>query len=277
MTVSIVLTAYNRAAALRKTLDSLLGQTFEDFELLICDDFSNDDTESVGRGYAERDRRVVYHRNPRNLGMPGNLNAGILRSRGKYVANLHDGDFYEPELIRKWEEALERHTAAAFVFNQYRFLKPGGETAAISKEPLPPVFAGARLLEEIFFRRWRFDSPVWGTVMARKAAYLEAGLFDARFGCIADVDMWMRLAEKYDVAYIQEPLITLPAREDVPANFTVSNRTARRIFWESRQRYFRRRPLRMGVELGRHAAFSVASQLYFGACHAKAARAGTGR
>jgi glycosyltransferase involved in cell wall biosynthesis len=269
--VSIVLTAYNRADALRLTLDSLLNQTFEDFELLICDDVSRDRTETVGREYAARDSRIIYHRNSRNLGMPGNLNEGIRRSRGSFIAILHDGDIYEPELIQKWTSALECHPGAAFVFNQYRLMRAGGETAIIYSEPLPAAFAGRKLLEEIYFRRWLFDSPVWGTVMARRTAYLEAGLFDARFGCVADVDMWMRLAEKYEVAYVGEPLIRLAAREALPSNWVVSAPVVRRIFWESRCRHFSKRPLRLVAELGRHIAFSVASRAYLSACRLRLA------
>jgi glycosyltransferase involved in cell wall biosynthesis len=269
--VSIVLTAYNRAEALRGTLDSLLSQTFREFELLVCDDMSSDHTETVAREYATRDNRVVYHRNRRNLGMPGNLNEGIRRSRGHFVANLHDGDIYEPDMIEKWVSALESHPGAAFVFNKYRMLNATGETAAIYAEPLPPVFPGRRLLEEIYFRRWLFDSPVWGTVMARRSAYLEAGLFDPRFGCVADVDMWMRLAENHEVAYIGEPLIRLAAPEALPSNWVVSAGVVRAIFWESRRRHYRKRPLRMMAELGRHLAFSMASRVYLGACRVKLA------
>jgi len=269
--VSIIVTAYNRGACLSSTLDSLLSQTFGDFELLLCDDVSADETEAVGRDYAARDSRVVYHRNVRNLGMPGNLNEGIRRCKGTFIANLHDGDTFEPDLINKWKRALEQYPTAAFVFNQYRALKKGGETAAVHSESLPPVFPGDQLLEEIFFRRWLFDSPVWGTVMARKTAYLGAGLFDPRFGCVADIDMWMRLAENHAVAYIQEPLIRLAPRETVPGNFVIPTNLVRRIYWESRLRHYRGRTLRLAAEVGRHAAYSLASRTYFGACSLKAA------
>lgn len=263
--VSIVVTAYNRGEKLRDTLNSLLVQTYRDFELLICDDASSDGTEAVGREYACRDERVRYRRNKRNLGMPGNLNAGILSCRGEFVANLHDGDLYEPDLIDRWVTALKNYPRAAFVFNQYRALNQDGTTRVIYREPLPPVMPGGHLLETIFFRRWLFDSPVWGTVMARRSLYTEAGLFDPRFGCVADIDMWMRLAEKHDVAYVPEPLIALPSREAVPGNFVTPSRVVQRIFLESRVRHYRRRPLRLAAELGRHLSFVLASDAYFGA------------
>jgi glycosyltransferase involved in cell wall biosynthesis len=264
--VSIVLTAYNRAEHLRGTIETLLSQTFGDFELLVCDDVSVDHTEAVAREFAERDRRVQYHRNDRNLGMPGNLNEGICRSRGEYVANLHDGDLYDGDLLEKWVGALQKYPRAAFVFNQYRVLDGSGGVRTIHQEDLPPVFSGARLLEEIYFRRWRFDSPVWGTVMARRTAYIGAGLFDSRFGCIADVDMWMKLAENNDVAYVSEPLITLLARESLPSNWIIPGDLARQIFWEARMRHFGHRPVRQFGEAIRHASFATACRAYNAAC-----------
>ena len=262
--VSIVLTTYNRSAALKETIDTLRAQSFQDFELIVCDDCSPDDTEEVVNRYQGLENRIVYHRNSRNIGMPGNLNEGIRLSRGEYIANLHDGDLYEPQLLEKWKSALDRNPGAAFVFNQYAGLDPDGGVGQIFKEDLPEVFPGTLLLEGIFFRRWRFGSPVWGTVMARRNAYLEARLFDNRFGFIADVDMWMRLAERYEVAYVREPLIRIPTRDNMPRQWTIrrEDRLLQQMYREARMRHYRSRPVRRLMEAGRHAGFVAANQAY---------------
>jgi hypothetical protein len=102
---------------------------------------------------------------------------------------------------------------------------------------------------------------VWGTVMARRSAYEAVGFFDDRFGFYADVDMWMRLAEHFAVAYVDEPLLTLPSRDAVPRLFSLTPneqaRTLRQIFWEARMRHYRDRPFRRALEAGRHSAFTV--------------------
>jgi|SRR5665213_481190 len=264
--VSIVLTAYNRAEPLRRTIETLLCQTFRDYELIVCDDASRDHTADVVREFKTRDKRVIYQPTDRNLGMPENLNRGIRMARGEFVANLHDGDLYAPTLLEKWIGALRDHACAAFVFNEYRFLGSPGQSPTVCRENLPSAVKGSYLLEQIYFRRWRFDSPVWGTVMARRSAYLQAGLFDNRFGCIADVDMWMRLAETYDVAYVSEPLITLPSHESVPRNFEIPQKIARQIFWEARLRHFEGQPLRLFMEAGRHTRFATYCSAYRGLC-----------
>jgi glycosyltransferase involved in cell wall biosynthesis/SAM-dependent methyltransferase len=261
--VSVVLTTYNRASLVGKTIESILNQTFRDFELIVCDDCSSDSTEQVCAEYARRDPRVRYIRNNKNVGMPENLNTGIRAARGVYIANIHDGDTYRPALLERWKCALDEAPKAAFVFNQYRIVDAAGSEMKVYREPFPASFPGSLLIGE-YFRRWRFDSPVYGTVMARRSAYFEMGLFDPRFRFIADVDMWLRLADRYEVAFVAEPLIEIPARDVLPSNWQGWHKThhklLRRIMWEARMRHHRRRPALGAFEVLRHGWFSLANR-----------------
>jgi glycosyltransferase involved in cell wall biosynthesis len=263
VSVSVILVTYGRAQLLPATIQSILDQTFQDFELVISDDCSPDETEAVCLSFARRDPRVRYRRNETRLGMPGNLNAALREVRRDMVANLHDGDLYDRQLLARWRDALLACPNAAFVFNAYRHLAVDGSVLETTRERLPSCFPGRVLLEDIYFRRWRFGSPVWGTVMARRSTYQAVGLFDERFGFHADVDMWMRLAEDSCVAYVDEPLITLPSRDAVPPLYSLSQseeaRTLRQMFWEARMRHYRDRPFRRAVEVGRHGAFTASS------------------
>jgi glycosyltransferase involved in cell wall biosynthesis len=273
--VSVVLTTYNRASFVGRTIESILAQTFCNFELIICDDSSTDSTEEICRKYVRYDGRIQYYRRPSNLGMPGNLNAGIRAATGDYLANLHDGDIYDTTLLEKWKKALDQAPGAAFVFNQYRITNPAGSEIRVYREALPCTFRGSLLIEE-YFRRWRFDSPVWGTVMARRSAYFQMGLFDPRFRFIADVDMWLRLADRYDVAYVPEPLIEIPSRDVLPSNWqdwhsTPDGRMLRRIMWEARVRHYHKRPLRKNLELMRHFSFCFADSGWLTMAKAKRA------
>jgi glycosyltransferase involved in cell wall biosynthesis len=224
--VSICLTTWNRAKLLPGTLDSLLQQSFGDFELIISDDCSIDETERVCRQYQERDSRVRYFRNPVNVNMPGNLNAAIQKATGKYVANLHDGDIYRTDLIEKWYQALEDQPSTAFVFNDYRALT--GSREETFRMPFGPVVEGKAIA--LHYLR-TVSSCVWGTVMARASAYRELGHFDERFGFISDVEMWLRLASRFDAAYVPEPLITLGER---PADHPFRHGLWRAAFWAFR-------------------------------------------
>ena len=178
----------------------------------------------VCHDYVKRDSRVKYFRNPYNLRMPGNLNATINKARGRYIANLHDGDFYRPDLIEKWKTALDAVPTASFVFNAYEAIDRKG-MYKIFGMPFGLQTEGIAIAQ-YFFKT--FTSCVWGTVMARRSSYEKVGFFNPQYGFISDVDMWLRLARDHDVAYINEPLVSLTPREpDHPYAFV----HWRIIFW----------------------------------------------
>jgi glycosyltransferase involved in cell wall biosynthesis len=208
--VSICLTTFNRADIIQFTIDSILKQTFIDFELIITDDCSTDNTADICNAYMQKDSRIKYYCNEKNLKMPGNLNAAIRKASGKYIANLHDGDIYRPDLIEKWYDNLHKNPSANFVFNQYRMLDAKGNIVCIYDHGFKDIEHGFSL------RKYLYDtlsSAPWGTVMVRKSAYEKEGLFDPEFGFISDVEMWMRLSKSGDFGYINEPLIDLTPRE----------------------------------------------------------------
>ncbi len=260
--VSIVLVTYNRAKFLPRTLDCVLGQTYANFELLICDDCSTDETETICHDYASRDNRIEYIRNPVNLGMPGNLNSGIARTSGEFIANLHDGDIYRPTLIEKWRAALTRHPTAGFVFNMYRHLDPDGQPALVT-DKYGSFLSGKEFLE-LCFRDTELECPVWGTTMVRRSVYEGVGPFKTKYGFWSDFDMWFRIADSYDVAFVPEPLIDLPSRAVQPHLFDDSALKAHsaifRMYWAARRRHFRDQPLRLARELSDQAVQFTSSR-----------------
>lgn len=261
--ICVILVTYNRARYLGATIESLLRQTVDDFELLISDDCSPDETELVAREYESRDPRVRYRRNSTNLGIARNLNAALTAVRGDLIAITHDGDLYAPTLLADWREALERCPSAAFVFNDYAVVDGEGRRLRVFTAKVPPCMPGSYLIEKHFFPR-RFTSPVWGTVMARRSALLGEGGFAERFGPWTDVDMWLRLAETYDVAYVPKALISLPTRDALPHEFSMPEKDERhivqRIFLDARKRHYENRPLLKAIELTRHRLLVAATR-----------------
>lgn len=208
--VSICLTTYNRGGVLSETIESILTQTFSDFELIISDDNSPDNTKEICEAYSAKDARVKYFRNAQNLKMPGNLNNAISKAIGKYVANLHDGDIYQPQLIQKWKEALDQYPEALFVFNGYVIETNKGASIRYVHPEFKPINTGRVLME---YHVANFSAAPWGTVMTRREAYSKYGMFNGDYGFISDVEMWLRLGTHGPVAYVPEHLITLTPRE----------------------------------------------------------------
>ena len=105
--VSIGLPVYNGARFLRTTIESILKQTFEDFELIIADNASNDTTEEICREYAAKDRRIRYYRNPENIGAAPNYNRVFQLSKGEYFKWAAHDDVCAPELIENCVQVLD--------------------------------------------------------------------------------------------------------------------------------------------------------------------------
>ncbi len=98
--VSVCIDSFNYGRFLPEAIESVLGQSFQDFEVIISDDCSTDDSFAIAQRYAERDDRIRAMQNAHNLGMVKNRNAGLALARGEYVKTLHADDFLcSPEAL----------------------------------------------------------------------------------------------------------------------------------------------------------------------------------
>ncbi len=133
--VSIGLPVYNGAEYLKQSIDSVLSQSFEDFELILCDNASTDRTEEICRRYAAQDRRVKYHRNERNVGAASNYNLTLQLSHGRYFKWTAHDDLMLPTCLEKCVELLDgapRDVAMAFTRRQ--FITHDGRPATLGAE-----------------------------------------------------------------------------------------------------------------------------------------------
>jgi glycosyltransferase involved in cell wall biosynthesis len=124
--ISIVLPTYNGARYLRKSIDSCLSQTFGDFELIIIDDCSSDDTGSIADEYALRDQRVRVIHNAFNKKLPLSLNIGFEQARGVYHTWTSDDNYYAPEALATMVQALTDDTGTDLVYTDYYLVDEEG-------------------------------------------------------------------------------------------------------------------------------------------------------
>jgi len=110
--LSIGLPVYNGGNYLAESIEALLGQTYEDFELIISDNASTDGTADVCRGYAQQDSRIRYIRQPRNIGLQPNHNFVIMQARGKLFKMASHDDLYARDLLRRCIDALDEYPQA---------------------------------------------------------------------------------------------------------------------------------------------------------------------
>ncbi len=130
-TVSLGMPVYNGENFLAATLDSLLAQTYTDFELIICDNASTDGTAAIGRAYAARDGRIRYLRNERNIGASANYNLSFDLARGRYFKWAAHDDLCAPTFLERCVEALERDHEVVLAYTQARAIDSAGETVKV--------------------------------------------------------------------------------------------------------------------------------------------------
>ena len=113
--VSVIMGVHNGEKTLSRAIDSILNQTFSDFELIICDDFSTDATYKIMKSYALKDNRIIILKNERNLGLAASLNKCINISKGEYIARMDDDDISYSERFCRQVDFLDHNHKYAFV------------------------------------------------------------------------------------------------------------------------------------------------------------------
>lgn len=199
---------YNGAATLDSTMDSILGQSEPDFELVAVDDGSTDSTPAILAAYATRDDRVRVVTQP-NAGLTRALIRGCEESRGTLIARHDCGDRSHPDRLRRQRELLDARPEVVLVSCYTRAVGP-------EDEPLYEVEADG---EEI--RRSLLGDGIdairglthHGTAMFRRDAYTAAGGYRAEFRVAQDLDLWVRMARLGELAVV--PDFLYEARVDV--------------------------------------------------------------
>lgn len=196
--VSVVLTTYNRSALVSRAIESVLNQTFTDFELIVVDDFSTDDTPDVVSVY-EDDDRVDYVRHDRNRHLSASRNTGIERASGEFVAFLDDDDEWLPTKLEKQVRELRR--SAQTVGLVYCWMDYyDGETVVEERHPS---------YEGDIFSEALVGQPIGNgsTLLVRREVFEEVGVFDESLTRGIDGDFIRRLARDYHVKHVPEVLV----------------------------------------------------------------------
>ncbi len=199
MKVSVIVPTYNRAHLVTETIDSILSQTFKDFELIIVDNNSSDNTEEVIKSY--KDERIKYFKNQNNGIIAVNRNYGISKAQGEYIAFCDDDDLWFPEKLEKQMQEFEKDSQIGLVCNNEIGFDDRGDHGEMIKTKLRG-------------RDFSFESLIWNnhvsssTAMVRKAVLDDVGVMDEspQFVCVEDYELWLRIAQKYRVKYIDLPL-----------------------------------------------------------------------
>lgn len=197
-TVSIIMGIYNCEATLAEAIDSILNQTFTDWELIMCDDASSDSTMEIAKDYAAKHKNIKIIANSRNRGLNYTLNHCLKYAKGKYIARMDGDDISEPTRFEKQVDFLEKHPETAIVSSTMTCFDENGVWGQTTAIEWPT--------REDFAKRTPFAHA---PSMVRKEAFdaVKGYTVDKRLLRVEDYDLWIRMyAAGYRGANILEPL-----------------------------------------------------------------------
>jgi len=221
-TISVVMSVYNGQACVRRSIESILGQTWADFELIIVDDGSDDDTAGVLATCAAGDDRIRIVRQE-NQGLTRALIRGCSEARANFLARQDADDVSRPRRLQFQLELLQSDPSIGFVSCATQYLGPADEPLEVIRRPLDSAAATRQLLEQ------RQGPPAHGSVMFRKSLYQQVGGYRPEFYFGQDSDLWLRMAERSRIAYVADVLYCW--RRDL-GSVTGSRRSLQRKFGE---------------------------------------------
>ena len=243
--VSVVVVSYNSADTIAQTLDSIFAQSYPQIELIVSDDCSADNTVAVAQEWAatHADRFVncVIHANPENLGVPGNLNAGIRLSHGVYIKDLAADDLLLPDCIAQSVAFCEENGCNNLCARVRPFYMDNGKK----------VYCDAFLLDEAFFQKDpaaqypdmlvenRILSP---TFFSTRTLLEEMGMYDPRYRFAEDYPMYLKISKSGNKLYFLDAYtVEYRISENSLSNVTTGravhpgyHRTTKSIFYRAR-------------------------------------------
>lgn len=195
--MSVLIATYNRADLLGEAIESVRRQTYQDWEIIVSDDASSDNTKEVVEALAAEDLRIRYFRHEKNVGISKNRNSGLAAARGEYLAPLDSDDVWtDPTKLERQVAFLEAHPDHALV---------GTFVAAIDATGAPAGSIDyetddARIRAKIY-RRNQFTQS---SVMMRASAVREAGGYDEGRVINEDYDLWLKIGARHRFANLPE-------------------------------------------------------------------------
>ena len=190
--ISVIMPAYNAEKYIKEAIDSILAQTFSDFEFIILDDGSTDGTAEIVRSYS--DKRIRFVQNEHNLGIANTLNRGLDLAQGEYIARMDADDISLPERFEKQVSFMDKHPKTAVCATAIQCFGARNEQRIFSE-------SASDLNIDLLFGCC-FAHP---SVMMR-ASDIGNG-YDPAFDKMEDYELWCRVAKNHDLASLPEILL----------------------------------------------------------------------
>jgi len=270
--VSVIIPTFNRGYIVAEAIESVLSQTYRDFEIIVVDDGSTDNTREVLEPYRDRIRYFYQE----NKGVAGARNKGIEESRGAFIAFLDSDDIWLPEKLERQRQLFDHCPELGLVYTRFWRVYYGGQKKKL--EPKDKYLKKGYIYPQVLF-----TYLIWaGSVMARKDCFNRVGRFNTSLPLVQDRDMWLRIAREFKISFVNEPLVinriqkdtvwasTSDTQRPMPEKEEMIRVAYRRFTRREKIRYFLTYRFKLSTEYAKGAKsnlkaakYSVSKRLYY--------------
>ncbi len=216
--VSVIIPTYNRINTLPVSIDSVLNQTYENLEVIIVDDGSEDGTEEYVKSIA--DNRVFYRRSSTNMGPSAARNMGAGLAKGEYIAFQDSDDEWLPDKIEKQMELMLRDEELSLVYCEFGMYREGELLIQIPSRNIPYD----QKCGDLFSYLLLYPLISTQTIVVKREAFLSEKGFDETLKSYEDFEFTLRFSRKYRIGFVEESLVKVNSSPD-----SVNKRFAERI------------------------------------------------
>ena len=205
--VSVYINTYNRADLIKKTIQSVLNQSYSNLQIIIVDDGSTDDTADVVKNF--EDSRIEYYPLEKNINVVGALNEGLRHVRGEYIAHVDSDDLWDSGKIEKQVRFLEEHPEYGSCFSLVKIIDETGAEFE-GNEVINSELFQMDNMDQSEMLRFFFDRSnhlCHSSMMVRAGILNQAGIYNPSLQYLHDYDLWIRFCLIAPVYIIQEPLV----------------------------------------------------------------------
>lgn len=202
--VSVVMSCFNEEKHAAQSIQSILDQTFSNFEFIIINDGSSDKTEGILKEMAQNDSRILYVNNDKNLGLSASLNKGIELAQASLIARMDADDIADKERLQKQFTFMQSHPQVDVLGTAVIIRNRKGQ----DETRLCPEFH-----EDIITRIYKKPLVFHPTIMIKKKVYNQFGYYDETLKWAEDADLWYRIYDKVRFHNLQEALLTYRIKE----------------------------------------------------------------
>ncbi|WP_214071532.1 glycosyltransferase [Mucilaginibacter sp. dw_454] len=212
--VSIIVPTYNRSIYLKETLNSILSQSFTDYEIIITDNNSTDDTENVVKSFS--DPRIVYSKNPENVGSVNNYNEALKLVKGTYIHLFSDDDIMLADCLADKVGVLDKYPEIGVVHSDINTIDKNGSIISNNHYSFKVYKKWAKMHavskafpKEMYHKMLVANNFVcMPAVMFRASVLNKIGLFDAALSYIVDWQYWLKASLYFDFYYINKKTVS---------------------------------------------------------------------